>query len=168
MIRKTMIATTTAVMLASSALVGPALANTTPVHEVDVETDITAIANPKAADYWGRISDDLQSAIAARLAENDQLAPQGAVLDVDIDELALANTFEKVTSDEDAVLVGTVRVLNRDDRSPIDNYTVTVNTAAAHAFDKEGKLKEGAYFDSPAYYVAMVNAFANGVVSRLE
>lgn len=168
MIRKTMIATTTALMLASTALAGPALAKDTPVHEIAVSTDVTAIANPKAAVYWAKIAQDLQTAIAARLAADDQLAPNGARVDVDIDEIALANTFEKVTGDDEAVLVGKVQVSTGEDHMPLDNYTVTVNTKAAYAFDKDGKLKKGAYFDSPAYYVAMVNAFANEVVARLD
>ncbi|SOC14517.1 hypothetical protein SAMN05877809_107167 [Rhodobacter sp. JA431] len=162
MFRKALITTTAALMIAS-----PALA-TTPVHQIEVETDLSAIANPEALAYWGGIAPDLQEAIAARLAADGQLAPEGATVSVDIDELALANTFQTLTSDEEAVLVGQVNVTSETDNSDFDSYIVTVNTSAAHAFDKDGKLKKGAYFDSPAYYVAMVNAFANQVVARLE
>ncbi|MBZ4023895.1 hypothetical protein CKO11_15690 [Rhodobacter sp. TJ_12] len=162
MFRKTLIATTTALLLTSPALAA------TQVHEIEVETDLTAIANDKAAAYWGGVAQDVQEAIAERLAENEQLAPSGATVSVDIDALALANTFEKLTDEEQAVLVGQVNVTSPTDNSDFDSYTVLVNTSAAHAFDPEGKLKKGAYFDSPAYYVAMVNAFANQVVARLN
>lgn len=138
----------------------------TMVKDIDVSTELTAIENPAAATYWANISTDLEAAIAARLV--DQLGEEGAEIKVDVDELALANSFQSALGVEDAVLVGQVNVIHDTDNSKFDAYELTITAKAASAFGKDGKPLEGAFTDTPEYYAALIEAFADGVVTRLK
>ncbi|PYF09906.1 hypothetical protein C8J30_10638 [Rhodobacter viridis] len=157
---RNLLAATTALFL------GTAVLAATPVQEIDVQADLTAIANPKAALYWGHLGDDLKAAIAQRLAA--QLAEEGAKVTVDIDELSIANTFEEITDVAEARLSGKVHITSPSDNSKFDSYDLTVDARAVNAIDAEGKLKKGAFTDSKAYYTAMVNTFADQVAARLD
>lgn len=153
--------TTTALFLANAAF-----AQDTLVQEVSVEADITAISNAQAAAYWTSTADDLENAIVARLV--DRTGEVGSKISVDIDELALSNSFQNQLNLEDAVLVGMVNVTNDTDNAKFDTYELTVTAQSAQAFAADGTVLEGAFTDTPEYYAALIAAFADGVVSRLK
>lgn len=158
---RTILAATAALFLAQAAQ-----ASDTMVKQIDVSADPGAISNAKAAAYWANLAPDLKSAIAARLV--DRLGDEGSKIDIDIDEIALTNSFANVVADQDGVLAGTVHVTSDTDNSKFDSYQLGVTSKMALPFFPEGKVPVGAFHDTPEYYVAMVNAFADAVVARLK
>ncbi|MEF3046515.1 hypothetical protein [Pseudotabrizicola sp. L79] len=159
-------------MLRNALLAGTALVFTsaayaqTMVKDIEVTTDLTAIENTKAAAYWANVSDDLEAAIAARLV--DRLADDGADIKVDVNELSLSNSFQSALGLEDAVLVGQVNITHDSDNAKFDAYELTISAKAAQAYGENGMVLEGAFTDTPEYYAALVQAFADGVVTRLK
>jgi opacity protein-like surface antigen len=147
------------------ALTTAAMAETA-VKEVEVTADLSAVANPQAAAYWTRVADDLQAAIVARVT--DMIDPDGARISIDIDELALANSFQEKLGMVDAALIGQVNVSHDSDNTKFDAYRLTVSMDSAKAFLVEGIDPETDFSDEPRYYAAMVSAFADGVVQRLK
>lgn len=136
------------------------------VKEIEVDTDLSAISNAKAAAYWGHLSQDLQAAIAARLV--GRLGEEGAKITVDIDEIALTNTFANVITDQDAILKGTVHVSNPEHNSQYQSYDLTTSSHSALSHFPGGKLPDGAFRDSPVYYAALIDSFADTVVAKLD
>jgi protease II len=158
---RTALLTTTALVFATAAL-----AQETMIKEVSVEADLTSITNAQAAAYWTNAADDLENAIVARLV--DRTAEEGAKILIDIDELALANSFQTQLGLADAVLVGTVNVTSETDNALFETYELTVSAESARAFAPDGAVLEGAFSDTPEYYAALIAAFADGVVTRLK
>lgn len=154
----------------------PVLAQTM-VKEVEVETDLSAVKNERAAAFWANLSADLENAIVARIT--DRVNPDdGLVVNVDISELDLASTFETAMNIEDSSLAGTVEIFsdpapgstsseNAQPPTPtsVQRYDLTVR------FDRT-YLPAGTDIllvtnDSPEYYQAMINVFADRVVEKL-
>lgn len=156
----------TMLMTAASAL---ALAFATPVlaetkvKDVDVQMDLSAIQNEKAAAYWTTAADDLKAAIAARVAE--RTADDGATIEVDIDELSVANWFETAFNLDQSELKG--HVLLMDNGTHLGSYDVSVKFADAVLLMPEGTDVAGIAPDNKDYYQAMVNKFADAVVAQL-
>jgi hypothetical protein len=50
-------------------LPGAAMAEVDKIKEVVVETDVSAIANERAVEYWSTLSEDLQAAITTRIVD---------------------------------------------------------------------------------------------------
>ncbi|NNK66616.1 MAG: hypothetical protein HKO95_07755, partial [Rhodobacteraceae bacterium] len=71
---------------------GAALASDTPVKDVDVEFDLTAVENAEAAQFWADLEKDLETAIITLVA--DRLAETGSEISIDIDEFSMSNSFE--------------------------------------------------------------------------
>lgn len=156
---------TTAFALVTSGLATTTLAQTM-VKDIEVTTDLEAIENTKAAAYWSNVSQDLEDAIAARLV--DRIGTEGSEIKVDVNELSLSNSFRSALGLEDAVLVGQVNVTNDSDNAKFDAYELTISAKAAQAYGRDGLVLEGAFADTPEYYDALIDAFADGVVSRLK
>jgi len=163
MIRKILMTTTATLLLA-----GGAFAQPTPVQEIDVNADLTAIKNPAAAAYFARLPDDLQARIAADLAPDRLVTEGGSKITVDIDALALASSWAALNDLSQSKLTGTVSVTSDVDNSNFDNYTLTVAYPDVIAFLPEGADVTSLTKDSPIYYQAMVNAFADHVVKTLK
>ena len=108
----------------------------------------------------------MQAAIAARLV--DQIGETGSEIKIDVNELALTNSFQSSLGLEDAVLVGQVNIVNDSDNTKFDAYELTISAKSASAFGPGGMPLEGAFTDTPEYYAALVEAFADGVVTRLK
>lgn len=159
MFKKALIAST-ALFIASGSFAA------TMVKDIDVSADITAIENSRAATYWADLSTDLEAAIAARLV--DQIGESGSEIKIDVNEIALTNSFQSSLGLEDAVLVGQVNIVNDSDNSKFDAYELTISAMAASPFGADGIPLEGAFTDTPEYYAALIEAFADGVVSRLK
>ncbi len=139
----------------------------TMVREVEVTMDIEAITNPQAAAYWTRTADDLENAIVARLVDRTD-SEDGAKISVDIDELELANSFQSVTNMADARLAGQVNVYSDTANDALKAYTLAINVDQALVFMPEGTDVAALTSDSPLYYEALINAFADSVVSNLN
>ena len=137
----------------------------TPVQEVTVAVDATALENAKAAAHWATLSGDLSTAILKRLP--DGVAKEGAVIDIAIDSLSLANSLQAATGTADSRLMGSVKVssLNND---PTEMYDLTVSFADASPFFPEGTDLTKITTDSMEYYRAMIDAFADHVVAKLN
>lgn len=162
MLRKALLTTFAALMLTTSM----ASAQATKIQDVSVSAELTSISNAEAAKYWTNVTADLKNAIVARLV--DRIADEGSKISVDIDELSLANSFQNKLGLEDAILVGKVNISSDVDNAKFDSYELTVNAKTAQAFAADGKPLAGALTDTPEYYNALINAFADGVVVRLK
>lgn len=146
------------------ALVSSAFA-ATPVQEVTVAVDAAALENAKAAAHWATLSGDLSTAILKRLP--DGVAKEGVVIDIAIDSLSLANSLQAATGTADSQLMGSVKVstLNND---PTEMYDLTVSFADASPFFPVGTDLTKITTDSMEYYQAMIDAFADHVVAKLN
>ncbi len=143
-----------------------AIGNAATVKSVDVEVELSAIENPRAAEYWTTIADDLENAIVARIA--DQVSDDGVDLKIDLEEVSLSNGFEDTLGLEDTRLIGDVTMTHASDNSRFGTYqlTVDVNTALPMIpADVDVTILPA---DSRVYYAAMIATFAQGVVDRLK
>lgn len=140
----------------------PVLAATT-VKDVTVEMDMSALKNEKAAAYWANAADDLENAIAERVA--DRVADDGATVQVDIDALSVADWFETAFNIDQSQLKG--HVLLMDKGTHIGSYDVTVSFKDAVLVMPAGVDVATIAPDNRDYYTAMINAFADAVVAQL-
>lgn len=159
MLHRTLAATLAATFLATAAM-----AQTT-VREVDVEVDLGAIQNPAAATYWTNVADDLENAIVARIT--DRTAPDGVRIAIDIEEVSLASLYENLTDIADTQMVGQVNVTSDTDNTKFNSYELSVRVEEALPFFPPGTVVTAIVRDTPEYYRAMVEAFADAVVRRL-
>ena len=166
---------------ATAALV--ALMSTTPlfagvdkVAKIDASVDLAAINNEQAATFWANLETDLENAIAARVTDRlvaEEAKPDesgkidGARISVDVREVELANAFERELNLGDAVLVGQVTVADDTDNSNADGYELTVSLENAKVVVPEG-MTVVLSTDTNEAYTRLVEAFAEGVVSRLK
>ncbi|MFP7570196.1 hypothetical protein [Marivita sp. S2033] len=154
-----------AALVAAQTAALPALADPTPVSEIDVDMDLTAIETTEAASVWKRLPDDLEAAIAARIA--DLIDENGAEVNIDIDAVSLANALENSLGIEGSTLEGTINIT----RSGIlndDDYKLTVAAEDAMVFIPEGTEVGALTIQSDAFYVAMIDAFAKNVEEHLR
>ncbi|MEI4484931.1 hypothetical protein V8J36_01920 [Frigidibacter sp. MR17.14] len=154
-----------AVLVSASmlALAQPVLA-ATQVKEVEVEIDMSSIKNPEAAKVWSNAAADLQNAIVARVA--DRSDKDGVRVNVDIDELALSNAYERALGVGETKLAGRVNVSSENDNTKFATYDLMVGFDKAYV--PAGTDVAVLTMDSPAYYQAMVNMFADRVVEKLN
>jgi len=161
MIRSLMTAAAVAALTA-----GTVFASDTTVSSVNVTADVSAIANERAAVFWVNIADDLQGAILARLV--DKLGDDGATINVDVRELALANAFERSFNIADAVLVAQVNVSHPSDNTVFNSYELSLTLGSSYVTDAEGKVISITGVDTPEAYQTLVDRFADNVVERLN
>lgn len=161
MMQRTMTATLAALFLATTALAQ----DPTTVREVDVDVDLTAIQNPQAATYWTNVADDLENAIVARIT--DRTDPKGVKISIDIEEVSLASMYENLTDLADTQMVGQVNVTSDTDNTKFNSYELSVRVEEALPFFPPGTVIATVVRDTPEYYRAMVEAFAESVVKRL-
>ncbi|MCV2868691.1 hypothetical protein OEW28_08625 [Defluviimonas sp. WL0002] len=158
----------TVCIAAAASLGGPAIAQTM-VKEVEVDVDLDAVENAKAAAHWSEIASDLENAIVARLT--DRLVgenEEGAKIAVDIDEVSLASSWDSAVGAADSKLAGTVNVSHESDNTAFDSYELTVTFEQAGPFFLPGTDFTAITTDSQEYYDAMIAAFADHLVSRIE
>lgn len=157
-------------------LAAPLLAGVDKVAKIDATVDISAINNAEAATFWANLEADLENAIAARVTErlaaekvmpDDQGRIDGAQINVDVREVELASAFERELNLGDAVLVGQVTIVDDTDNTNADGYELTVSLENARIVVPEGKTLVLSTDTSEAY-IRLVEAFADGVVSRLK
>jgi hypothetical protein len=136
------------------------------VKEVDVVVDMAAVQNPEAATYWGKLEADLEGAILAHLT--DQMADDGVKLTVDVDEVQLASAFQEARDLADTRLVATIRQSSETDNSRIMAYDLAVDVNSAMVFLPAGTQVATLTMDTPQLYEALVSAFADEVVKRIQ
>lgn len=155
----------TLVIASLLATAAPVLSETM-VKDVVVKTDISAIQNPKAAAHYATLTDDLKNAIVARLI--GRTADDGVKISVDIDSVELANSFQSAAGIAESKLIGHVNVSHENDNSKFDTYDEVVSFQQAGPFFLPGTDLTKITTDSKEYYDAMIAAFADGVVARLD
>lgn len=160
-----------------------ATAAVTEVREIDVTLDLAAVQNENAAAYWGSLEGDLEGALALRLAElvdaeaaaptegaadrDGAVAEQGTRVLVEIREVELTNAFGRNLDLGEAVLVGQVNIVDQADNSNNAGYELSVSLENAGVVPTAGK----AFMlntDDRVTYQLLVDAFADGVVERLN
>lgn len=157
----------TSMMLLMATLAGSAaLAAVEKISDVTVTADVTAIQNQKAAAYWTNVAADVQNAIVARLV--DRIAEDGATITVDLREVELASSFERAINASDAVLVGQVNVTDLNDNTNFAAYELSISLGTAASVSADGQTFYYDTLDTPEAYMALVNAFADNVIKRLE
>jgi hypothetical protein len=181
---KILTATALATLLATSAY-----ADVARIASIDVTVDLAAIQNEQAASFWANLEGDVENAIAARLSaeqlvtEDEQLAYQaeqsqgsdgdtaikllGTQVLVDIREVELASAFERELNLADSVLVGQVNIKDDSDNTKMDAYELSVTLENAKIVVPEGSVLVLST-DTGDSYERIVEAFADGVVSRLK
>ncbi|WP_146038057.1 hypothetical protein [Tabrizicola aquatica] len=157
---KTLAATALAGVLATAAF-----AEVDQIKTIDVTADLTSIQNEQAASFWANLEADLENAIASRVT--DRTSNDGAEIIIDIREVELANAFERELNLGDAVLVGQVNIKDDTDNSNYDAYELTVSLETAQIVVPEGTVVVLSN-DTTGAYNRLVEAFAEGVVTRLK
>ncbi|MFO1202223.1 MAG: hypothetical protein U1E58_06250 [Tabrizicola sp.] len=154
----------------------PLLAGVDKVAKIDASVDLAAINNQQAATFWANLETDLENAIAARLTDRlvtEEAKPDedgkidGARITVDIREVELANALERELNMGDAVLVGQVTVADDTDNTVADGYELQVSLENAKVVVPEGKMLVLST-DTTEAYTRLVDAFADGIVTRLK
>lgn len=157
-------------------IASPSLAAVDNVAKVDVSVDISAVKDTQAAAFWANLEADLENALAAKLVDRlpaEEVKPDadgkidGAQIMVDIREVELASAFERELNLGDAVLVGDVTIRDDTDMANTDTYELTVSLENAHVVVPEGTMVLLST-DTTGAYSRLVEAFAEGVVSRLK
>ena len=157
-------------------LSSPLLAGVDKVAKVDASVDVSAINNAQAATFWANLEADLENAIAARVTDRlatEEVKPDedgkidGAQIKVDVREVELASAFERELNLADAVLVGQVTIVDDTDNTNADGYELTVSLENAKVIVPEG-MTVVLSTDTSGAYTRLVEAFADGVVSRLK
>ena len=161
MFRIAIISGTFAALMSGGALA----ASNVMVQEIDAQVDLTSLTNPMAAERYGNIEGDLESALAALLT--DRIADEGLTIMIDISEVELSNSFLETMSVADTRLVGDVQVIDKENNGNHDSYKLTVDINQAMVFFPEGVDVVTLTTGSDTYYDAMIAAFAKGVVERL-
>ena len=141
-------------------------ARDTMVEAIDVQIELPAVTNPAAAARFSRIDTDLENALTARLV--DRLADKGVKITVDISEVELSNSFTEQMGLADTRLAATVMISDLNDNSNYNTYDLTVTINETTKFLPEGTDVATLKSDSEDYYKAMIAAFADAVVVRLD
>ena len=136
------------------------------IKEIEVQVDLTAVTNPAAAARYANLGADLQGALAARLV--DRIAEDSMRVSVDLSEVELSNSFQEAVGLADAKLAGTVKISDLKDNTHFDTYELVVTIDQALPFFAEGVYTVALTASSDDYYKAMVAAFADAVVLRLQ
>lgn len=135
------------------------------IEEIDVIFDLQSLESPTAAEFWADLEGDLEAAIAAKVT--DQIADEGSVITIDVDELDMANTFQGALGVE-SVLTGHIEVKNETDPTVNSYYDLRVTV------DESGKFETGddgvqiVAHEREEVYDAVIDTFAKGVVERLR
>jgi hypothetical protein len=143
-----------------------ALADGVPVSEVSVAADISAIGNEDAAQFWSSIAEDLENAILAGVL--DRIEDEGVRISVRLEEVALANAFERNFDLEQSVLVGQVKITDDNNNANFNSYELSVSLSGVTAVDETGEPLLFENVENQRAYETLIAAFADGVVTRLD
>lgn len=138
----------------------------TSVKEIDVDVDLTAIANVAAAEHFATIDSDLEAALMSRLV--DRIAEDGVTIGIDLSEVELSNFFEQEYDTAETRLVGYVNVTNTTQNTDFSSYELAIRVDDLGALDGAGARDLTLEQSSGEYYDMMIGAFADVVVRRLD
>jgi hypothetical protein len=161
-----LLSTALAGLLLTGATFGTAFAAPDMVSVIEVTIDLPAVTNPAAALRFTHVADDLKNAITALLV--GRIAPEGEKVGIDISEVELSNTFTEDAGTADTRLVGIVSITDPKDNSNFRNYTLSVDVNQAKTFLPTTVDMTTLKASSDEYYNALIQAFAQTVVSKLE
>jgi hypothetical protein len=155
-----------AALLALAACGGQQAEEPLTVSEINVEADLSAVGSREAVSYWQNIGQDLQAAMAAEFV--GQTSPDGYIVNVDVDEITLADAIAADLTAQDATLAGRVEVVD-----PTSGVTQAAYNVAAASGDVQTYLPEGTDVvsvprTSPEYYQAVLQAFARGAAAAVQ
>jgi hypothetical protein len=153
------------------------------ISKIDVTVDMGAITNAEAATFWANLEADLENALAARLTgrmlseeeakttadgtADGAVILEGSQIIIDVREVELASAFERELNLADSVLVGQVNIKDDTDNTNVDAYELSVTLENAKIVIPEGAVLVLST-DTGESYERIVEAFADGVVSRLK
>ncbi len=148
------------------ALAASAQAQPASISDIQVEADLTAVANSTAAQYWGTLDADLSTALASELV--DMISPDGLVLIVDLDEISLASLLEAQAGADDARMTGDVGLYDPRTEEVERQFTISASTNEAATFLPPGADVITISPSSGEFYAAVVQAFARGISQTLR
>lgn len=154
-------ATSLVLAAATSALAQPAT-----ISDIRVEADLTAVADARAAQYWGTLNADLSTALASELV--DIISPEGLALIVDLDEVSLASILEAEAGADDARMTGDVGLFDPRTEEVVRQFTISASTNEAATFLPAGTDVITVSPSSAQFYAAVVQAFARGISETLR
>jgi len=135
------------------------------VKEIDVSLDLDAVTNPAAALRFATTADDLKGAIAARVLERAD-PDEGVTIDINLSEVELSNSYTDLVGAADTRLVGAVKVT--EGPSLKSEYELSVDINQALPFFPANVDMTILTASSDDFYKAMIAAFADAVVVRLD
>lgn len=162
MLRKFLAPALAGLLLTTAAYAGP----DSKVGEIVVTMDLAAVTNAAAAKRYANVAVDLKNALAVRLA--DRVEEGGMKIKVDLSEVELSNSYSEVSGAADTKLVGQVIILDKKANSSAGGYELTVNVDQAKVFYPEGVVVTTLSVSSDVFYKAMIEAFADSVVRRID
>ncbi|MEP3786867.1 hypothetical protein [Ascidiaceihabitans sp.] len=154
----------------ATTLTAGSLAATTTISDVEIDVDLDAIKTYEAAKAWSELPTDLAAALVLRL--NDRIDEDGMTVKIDVDEVALAISFESATGQAESSLAGRVQLLHGDDTGiegkNYKTYDLSERAEQVVAFYPDSFDTKYVAVDSDEYYAAVVSAFADNVASQFE
>lgn len=165
---------TTAICAATALIAVPAIAEDKILSDVEVKADLSAYDKSNALEFWPTLDRDLGKAIAERVQIDDEAdAPR---LRVEINKVAIDGDTFLPDSGEFNELEGTVVVFadsstdgadkDGDEEEATGSYALRLSARSAG-----GEAPEGWVYMPPSkedFYTAMVDAYAEEVVERLD
>lgn len=162
-------------ILASTALSAtlialPVFAAEKKVEDISVTAKVSAIQNAQAAQYFGNLEPDLRAAIATRLADKmtSGQSEKGVIVSVNVQEVELANSFQNLTNLANTQLNANVSVQDDATKTSLQDFNLTVSVEQIIRYLPEGTDPAVLTLDTPVFYQALVNGFADAVVERLN
>lgn len=137
----------------------------TAVSAINVSADLQAVGDAASVRYWQTLEQDLEAALVTEFL--GRVDPSGAIVDVDVDEIALADALRAGMTGADARLSGAVDVTDPRDGAALGAYTITATAREAASVLAEDTGAETLTPDSGEFYAALVEAFARGVAQAV-
>lgn len=167
-----MLATTTTLSTALAVVLFalPVNAADKKVEDIVVTANTSAIQNPQAAEYFGNLGPDLESAIAALLVDKmtSGQSEKGLKVSVNVQEVELANSFETLTNLASTRLDANVGVFDDEIQTSLQDFAIEVSVEQMLRYMPEGTDPATLTLDTPVFYQALVKGFAAAVVERLD
>ncbi|WP_163849718.1 hypothetical protein [Pseudooceanicola aestuarii] len=159
-----MLKTTTAALALFAALAAPALALTTPypVSDVEVTTNIEGVEVGDVTEYYPAFNDDLARAIWDRVENPMTDGSNGFEIDVKVTSLQLDGGPMGAQGEFNQIEGIAVYTFHGAD-NPAGTFPIAVNARAGDSVAGAVNLMPG----EGDYYVAMLDAFAQGVQNKL-
>ncbi len=136
------------------------------VSDVRVSADLTAVSTQQAAAVWGGLERDLSSAIASQFV--GQTSPEGWIVSVDVDEIALSGLLASQLGADDARLSGAVTLVDPTTGEAARTYNVSASANQAAALLPPGTDAVAVSPSSAEFYQAVLSAFATGVAETVR